>query len=130
MKEPFNPIPIPNTLNLRTGNPSPEPSNPDPDDKASTSKSKRRSTRKKGDPAVDPATRWERVKSRLAAKMAQLDKEKLRQVLIGLGVVAGVVAAVILAVKMLPALVTILALLGLGLALQLWDRLRYLPGRC
>ncbi len=38
-----------------------------------------------------------------------------------------VVATIVLAVKFIPATLTLLGLLGLALALKLWDRLRRLP---
>jgi hypothetical protein len=63
----------------------------------------------------------------LAAKVAQVDKEKLKALLLACGVTAGIVAAVIVAIKLLPVAAVILAALGLGAALRFWERLRYVP---
>jgi hypothetical protein len=43
--------------------------------------------------------------------------------IVACGVAFGMVAAVVLAVKLMPTAVTLLAILGLGLVIQVWDRL-------
>ena len=62
-------------------------------------------------------------KARLAAKIAQVDKEKLHDVLLGCGVAVGIGASVVLAIKLMPLAMLILAFLGLALALRLWGLL-------
>ena len=67
------------------------------------------------------------LRSRLQAKLGELDRDTLKKILIGCGVATGVVAAVILAAKFLPLGVALLALLGLGVLLRLLERLPYMP---
>jgi Flp pilus assembly protein TadB len=96
-------------------------------------KAKRKSTktRQSGGPATRAAreSHWRRIKGRLAAKIAQLDKEKFQEVLLGCGVAVGIVASVVLAIKLMPLATLILAFLGLGIALRLWGLLP-LPRPC
>ncbi len=72
-------------------------------------------------------SRWDRIKGRLTAKLVTIDQERLKRVLLGCGIAVGLVAAIILAIKLLPVALTILTLLGIALALQVWDRLRRFP---
>src|SRR6266404_1038863 len=67
------------------------------------------------------------LKSRLQAKLGEIDPDTLKKILIGCGVAAAVVAAVILAAKFLPLGVALLALLGLGVLLRLLERLPLMP---
>jgi|ERR1044071_9860758 Flp pilus assembly protein TadB len=67
------------------------------------------------------------LRSRLQAKLGELDRDTLKKILVGCGVAAAVVAAVILAAKFLPLGVALLALLGLGVLLRLLERLPYMP---
>jgi hypothetical protein len=71
--------------------------------------------------------KWQRIKGKLAAKLAKVDPKKLRQVLLACVIPAGTILAALLAIKLMPVAVTLLALLGLWLVIQLWDRLRFLP---
>jgi len=70
---------------------------------------------------------WQRVKKDLNAKLAGLDKEKLKTVLVACGIAGGVVLAIIVAVKLVPIAVLLLALLGLACVIKIWDRLRRRP---
>jgi hypothetical protein len=67
------------------------------------------------------------IKGRLAAKVAQVDKEKLQEVLLGCGVAVGIVASVVLTIKLMPLATLILAVLGFALALRLWGLLPFMP---
>jgi hypothetical protein len=53
-----------------------------------------------------------------------LDREQLKNVLLACGIAAAVVAAIVLLIKMTPLIVTLLAVLGLAVVIQIWDRLR------
>ena len=133
-KTPSHPLPLAESLNLSLNagaaqeQPSQNNTEPKRPPKGKT-KSKATHARRPGSRASrdDTESRWNRIKGRLAAKVAQVDQEKLREVLLGCGVAVGIVASVVLALKLLPLAVLILALLGLGLALRFWERLRYLP---
>lgn len=133
MNEPFNPIPIPEHLNLAKQEQAAPGNQPGTGSRQANQQSKtRKRTRTPRQSRVELTlaeveTKWQLIKARLLAKLAAIDREKLRQVLLGLGVGTAVVAAIIIAIKLMPVVTTILVLLGLGLALQLWDRLRYLP---
>ena len=70
---------------------------------------------------------WQRMKEKLNDKLAGLDKEKLKTVLVACGIAGGVVLAIIVAVKLVPIAVLLLALLGLACVIKIWDRLRKLP---
>jgi Flp pilus assembly protein TadB len=134
MNDPFNPIPIPENLNLTmnagTAQEQASPNNLEPE-RSLNRKPRRKSTKAKQPGGTTSraasASRWHRIKGRLAAKVAQMDKEKLKALLLAAGVAAGIVAAVILAIKLVPVAAVILAILGLGVALRFWERLRYLP---
>jgi hypothetical protein len=138
MKEetPFNPLNIPDLKLPRTESPSTKP-------KIKTSRTKSVS-RKSIRPAkirrvldVPPAAiRFttkirrqarrlsQRIKGGITSRLAHLDREKLRKVLIACGVTVAAAAAICLLVKLTPLLITLLAVLGLGALLQTWDRLR------
>ena len=70
---------------------------------------------------------WQQMKQKFNAKLAGLDKEKLKQVLTACGIAAGVVLAIVFAVKLVPIAALLLALLGLAGVIRVWDRLRGLP---
>ena len=133
-KTPSNPLPMAESLNLSMNagaaqeQPSQNNAEPKPPPNGKTrrkaTKARRAGSRASRD---DTESRWNRIKGRLAAKVAQVDQEKLHEVLLGCGVAVGIVASVVLALKLLPLAVLILAILGLGLALRFWERLRYLP---
>ena len=133
MTEPFNPIPVPEHLSLgfdsaaaAAHQPGPEPAGANPG-QSTRKKAGRPNQPKPARTFEEMETKGQRIKARLAAKIAAIDREKLRQVLLACGIAATVVTAVVLMVKLMPVITTILALLGLGLALQLWDRMRYFP---
>ena len=69
-------------------------------------------------------TSWKRIKGGINARLAHLDREKLKKVLIACGVAAAVATAICVLVKLTPLIVALLALLGLGAVLQMWERLR------
>jgi len=71
---------------------------------------------------------WQELKDRIEHKLAGLDREKLKKVLLACGIAAGMVLAVVVAIKMFPVGVLLLALLGLATALRFWERLRWIPG--
>jgi hypothetical protein len=66
-----------------------------------------------------------RIKGGITARLAHLDREKLKKVLIACGVAAAAVAAICLLVKLTPLIIALLAVLGFGAVLQTWDRLRH-----
>ena len=67
---------------------------------------------------------WKRIKGGIQARLANLDREQLRKVLLACGIAAAAVAAILILVKLMPVIIAILAVLGLGVAIQTWDRLR------
>jgi hypothetical protein len=126
---PFNPLPIPDNLNLSSdAGAAQSNSEPKRSPKRNARKKSTRSNRSGGASCrADSETRWNRIKGRLVAKVALMDKEKLKALLLAAGIAAGIVAAVILAIKLMPVAAIILAALGLGAALRFWERLRYMP---
>ena len=66
----------------------------------------------------------QRIKDGLTAKFAHLDQTALKKALIACGVVAAIAAAIVFLAKFTPLIVALLALLGLGAVLRLWDRVR------
>ena len=66
----------------------------------------------------------QRIKGGITSRLAHLDREKLKKVLIACGVAAAAVAAICLLVKLTPLIVVLLAVLGFGAVLQTWARLR------
>jgi hypothetical protein len=127
---PFNPIPLPENLKLSM---SAEPAR----ERASSGgtgperprmpNAGKRSRKTKQAGSDEDESRWNRVKDRFVAKVAAMDKDKLKAVLVTCGVAVGVAAAVIAAIKLMPVTVLILAILGVGAALRFWDKLRYFP---
>lgn len=65
-----------------------------------------------------------RIKGGITSRLAHLDREKLRKVLIACGVAVAAAAVICILVKLTPLIVALLAVLGLGALLQTWDRLR------
>ena len=129
-KTPSNPLPLAEGLNLSSnaGTAQHEASQ----DKVEPERPSKRKARRKSTHASRPASRasrdgsesgWNRIKRRLAAKVAQMDKEKLHEVLLGYGVAVGIAASVVLVVKFMPLATLILAFFGLALALRLWGLL-------
>jgi len=133
-KNPSNPSPQPEDLNLSSNagtaqeqaarhNPAPER----PTKRKARTKSNR-SIRSSGTSSRDASeNRWHRIKGRLATKVAQVDKEKLREVALGCGVAAGIVAAAILVLKTVPLSVLILGIFGIAVAIRIWKSLQFLP---
>jgi hypothetical protein len=66
----------------------------------------------------------QRIKGGITSRLAHLDREKLKKVLMACGVVAAAAVAICLLAKLTPLIVALLAVLGLGVVLQMWDRLR------
>ncbi len=93
----------------------------------------KRKSRRSGKQAAGSRTRkkckvnWQQMKQKFNAKLAGLDKEKLKQVLTACGIAAGVVIAIVFAVKLVPIAALLLALLGLAGVIRVWYRLRGLP---
>jgi Flp pilus assembly protein TadB len=69
-------------------------------------------------------TSWKRIKGGINSRLAHLDREKLRKVLLACGIAAAAVAAICILVKLTPLIIAMLAVLGLGVVIQTWDRLR------
>ncbi len=134
---PSNPLPLPESLNLKPDAGATKQEGPSPGKDTATrqtrSQTKGSSNRRKRPRSgasrmkKNCHMKWQELKGRLNARLQHLDKDKLKAVLLACGVAAGIVAAFLIAIKLLPVAVLILAILGLGLALQVWDRLRYLP---
>jgi Flp pilus assembly protein TadB len=66
------------------------------------------------------------LKTWFQTKLGGLDTSTVKLILIACGVTAAVALAVIALAKFLPLGVALLALLGLGALLSLWDRMRYI----
>jgi len=66
----------------------------------------------------------QRIKGGITSRLAHLDQAKLKKVLIACGVAAAVATAICVLVKLTPLIVALLALLGLGAVIQMWERLR------
>ena len=133
-KTPSNPLPLAESLNLSlNAGTAPQPPSQNsaqpkrPPKRKGRSKSARSIRSNGASFRNDSESRWNRIKARLAAKVAQVDQEKLHEVLLGCGVVVGIVASVVLAIKLMPLATLILAFLGLALALRLWGLLPFMP---
>ena len=132
---PFNPLPLPDGLLLaqETSHTPPPPPSAEPSVAQKTApRSKhnargRTRTRFVGTGNASQQSRWQRIKGKFAARIAQLDPETLRSVLLACGVAVGIVAAVLLLVKMVPTALVLLALLGVALIIAIWDRIRRFP---
>jgi hypothetical protein len=70
--------------------------------------------------------RIEQLKTWFKAKLDALDSSTLKLILIACGITTAAALAVIALIKFLPLGIALLALLGLGALLSLWDRLRYI----
>jgi len=118
---PFNPLPLPDNLMLaeEPGKPLPPPVDGPP---------KPRKPRKRKQPPASMKTkcqaRWEKLKTQINTRLGQLDKQKLKELLLACGIAAGVVLAIIAALKLVPIAALLLAILGLYAVIRLWDRLR------
>jgi hypothetical protein len=142
MKEaPFNPIPVPD-LNLQSAEPAvakPTATKSTRRKAPSRTTSRRTSristTRRVMDPKASAIrfarkvsrkakTSWKRIKGGINSRLGHLDREQLKNVLLACGIAAALVAAIILLIKMTPLIVTLLAVLGLAVVIQIWDRLR------
>lgn len=138
MKEetPFNPIVIPD-LNLPTAKPvSPKLKTTSARKKFGTRKVSRVAKARRVLAAPRPAVRFttrirrkvrrltQHIRGGITARLAHLDHDKLKKVLISCGVAAAIATTIVVVAKLTPLLVTLLGLLGLGAVLQLWDRLR------
>ena len=66
----------------------------------------------------------ERIKTGLTARLAHLDQATLKKALIACGIAAAVAAAIVFLAKFTPLIVALLALLGLGAVLRMWDRMQ------
>lgn len=131
---PFNPIPLPDGLLLAqetSSNPAPplNPNTPQAKKAPGPRRNARRRTRTRGIDAdtASQQSRWQRIKGKFAERIAQIDPETLRSVLLACGVAVGIVATVLLLVKMLPTALVLLALLGVALIIAIWDRIRRFP---
>ena len=66
----------------------------------------------------------QRIKGGITSRLTNLVRDKLKKVLIACGVAAAAAAAICLLVKLTPLVITILAVVGLGAVIQMWERLR------
>jgi len=134
MKEetPFNPIVIPD-LNLSTAKPtSPRPKTTSARKKLGTRKVSRVAKTRAPRSVIRFTTRirrkarqlTQRIRAGITTRLAHLDHDKLKKVLVSCGVAAAIATTIVVVAKLTPLLVTLLGLLGLGAVLQLWDRLR------
>jgi hypothetical protein len=133
-RSPFNPIPLPPEFSLETHKQSAQQQTANPGAQqtkqtsgAKTRRRPRKPTAAQLDAACPVLTKWERIKGKFAETIAQIDRETLKSVLLACGIAAGVVAAVLLLIKMVPVGICMLALLGVGLLIAIWDRIRYFP---
>lgn len=69
-------------------------------------------------------TSWRRIKGGLHARLSHLDREQLKEVLLACGLAVVTVVAILTLVKLTPVIIAILAVVGLGVAIQMWDRVR------
>jgi len=134
-QDPFNPA-MPADFKLlaqgAAAEPAPQTAGNGADPAAGAQQAKRKSTHSEKRASGSRTKRkcrisWPRMKEKLNAKLAGLDKEKLKTVLVACGIAAGVVVAVIAAVKLVPIAVLLLAALGLAAVIKIWDRLRRMP---
>ena len=66
----------------------------------------------------------QRIRAGLTARFAHLDRDTLKQALIACGIAAAIATTVVMLVKVTPLVVALLALMGLGAVLRMWDRIR------
>jgi len=66
----------------------------------------------------------QRIRAGLTARFAHLDRDMLKQALIACGIAAAIATTVVMLVKVTPLVVALLALMGLGAVLRMWDRIR------
>lgn len=66
----------------------------------------------------------QRIWAGLAARFAHLNPGELKQALIACGIAASIATAIVMLAKMTPLVVALLALMGLGAVLRMWDRVR------
>ena len=71
-------------------------------------------------------TSWHRIKRGITTRLARLDRDKLKRVLLACGISATVALLIIALSKLTPLIVALLALLGLGALFRLWERLQVL----
>jgi hypothetical protein len=135
-KTSFNGIPIPPELKLAETPEVPSQaqqqasaagSSPAEPSKSKKRKSGAKSRRTKSGAKASAQARWNRIKDKFTQRLETVDQEILKRALLGFGLAVATVLAVLVAIKLMPAALTLLALLGLALAIQIWDRLRYRP---
>ncbi len=135
----FNPIPLPEDLNLNpqaaaagVANPSGTPGHGAPGQaapKASKRQTKGASKAKASRPKSSRRKKkptFQQIKDFIESKLGSLDAEKLKQVLRACGIAAGIITAVIMALKFFPLGALLLALLTTAAAMRLWDRLSHM----
>jgi hypothetical protein len=66
-----------------------------------------------------------KIKAGLNARLSRLDPEKLKRVLVACGIAASTALVIIALSKLTPLLILLLAILGLGVVLELAARLRF-----
>jgi hypothetical protein len=131
---PFNPLPLPDGFMLAQETGASQPTGQNPAQAIPKPRPRRKARRKSRGPrkpgphtAATSETRWNRVKGRINARLAQIDPDTLKRILTAAGVAAGVIIAILIAIKLTPIALVLLGLLGLAFLLRLWDRLRYFP---
>ena len=135
MEDPFNPT-IPADFKLLTEGKTKQQEEPSGTTAAFTagSENARRKSSRSGKQTAGSRTRkrssipWEHLKEKINGRLGSLDKEKLKTALVACGLSAAVVAAVVLMVKLMPAAVVLLSLVGLAMVTHIWRRLSRTPG--
>ena len=70
---------------------------------------------------------WQKIKLGIATRLARMDREKLKRVLLACGITGTVAVLIIALAKLTPLLIALLAFIGLEALLRMWGRLRTLP---
>ena len=70
---------------------------------------------------------WQKIKLGIATRLARMDREQLKRVLLACGITGTVAVLIIALAKLTPLLIALLAFIGLEALLRMWGRLRTLP---
>ena len=141
MKEapPFNPILFPDLVPPTSEPPRPPPAPKSARKPSSPRKSSRKAKARRGSAAKASALRfatkvrrqaavsWQKIKLGITSRLARLDSEKLKRVLVACGIAVTVALLIIALAKLTPLMVALLAFLSLGALLRLWERLQGFP---
>ena len=133
----FNPITLPDLARPEPQPPKPKAKSPR---KQSAPPKSSRPTKPRRPLTVPPAAErfaaqvrrkteasWQKIKLGIATRLARMDREKLKRVLLACGITGTVAVLIIALAKLTPLLIALLAFIGLEALLRMWDRLRALP---